>query len=170
MGTGSLCFPILLLLRLKRGFDKPMRTLKLGSHLVKQGEANPEWFHVDATDKILGRLAVRIATVLMGKHKPTYTPHVDTGDFVVVTNAANIRVTGNKAQSKIYPRYSYYPGGYREIPYQAMMEKHPERIIEEAVRRMLPKNAIGRRMFLKLKVYSGEAHPHAAQRPQPLAM
>lgn len=138
--------------------------------LAKTGKVQQDWFVVDAQDKILGRLATRIATILMGKHKPIYTRHVDTGDFVVVTNADKIRVTGNKAKTKIYPRYTYYPGGYKEIPYSTVMERHPERIIHEAVRRMLPKNALGRKMLFKLKVYASEQHPHTAQQPQPLAI
>jgi large subunit ribosomal protein L13 len=128
----------------------------------------PEWYHVDADGKVLGRLAVRIATVLMGKHKPTYTAHVDTGDFVVVTNANKFRLTGNKDQTMSYPRYSYYPGGYKNIPFRTMMEEHPERILTSAVRRMLPKNALGRRMLQKLKVYVKSDHPHAAQQPAAL--
>jgi large subunit ribosomal protein L13 len=147
-----------------------MATGSLRSFLAKKGEAGARWYHADATDQILGRMATKIATVLMGKHKPTYTPHVDTGDFVVVTNANKVRVTGSKAATMVYPRYSYYPGGYREISYRDMLARHPERIILEAVRRMLPKNAIGRRMLTKLKVYAAPEHPHAAQRPEPLAL
>ncbi len=140
-----------------------------GSFLAKTGEVEQGWYVVDATDRILGRLAAKIATVLMGKHKPTYTPNVDTGDFVVVTNAHKIRVTGSKANTMIYPRYSYYPGGYKEIPYKRVLERHPDRIISEAVRRMLPKNALGRKMLKKLKVYASDGHPHTAQQPAPLA-
>lgn len=134
---------------------------------AKPGQVVQNWFIADATDQILGRLASKIATVLMGKHKPMYTPHVDTGDYVVVTNAKKIRVTGKKAETMIYPRYSYYPGGYKEIPYRRVMERHPDRIITEAVRRMLPKNALGRKMLSKLNVYAADAHPHAAQQPEP---
>jgi large subunit ribosomal protein L13 len=105
----------------------------------------------------------------MGKHKPTYTPHVDTGDFVVVTNAGKVRVTGTKSETMTYPRYSYYPGGYREVPYTQMVAQHPERVISEAVRRMLPKSAMGRHMLTKLKVYPTDAHPHQAQQPARLA-
>ena len=141
---------------------------RISSFLAKREEHQPEWLHVDATDQILGRLASQVATVLMGKHKPTYTPHVDTGDFVVVTHANKIRVTGNKADTMTYARYTYHPGGYREIPYARVKEQHPERILIEAVRRMLPKNAIGRRMLGKLKVYASAEHPHAAQNPKPL--
>ena len=144
-----------------------MPQCKLRSYAATRDDVEQKWFHVDATDQILGRLATKIATVLMGKHKPTYTPHVDTGDFVVVTNAHKIRVTGRKAETMSYPRYSYYPGGYKEIPFKTTMERHPERILTEAVRRMLPKNALARHMLAKLKVYSSDTHPHAAQQPLP---
>jgi len=147
-----------------------MPQLGLRTYVAHAGEVEQRWYHIDASQHILGRLAVRIATILMGKHKPTYTPHVDTGDFVVVTNAAKIRLTGNKADTMIYPRYSYYPGGYKEIPYRKMLQDHPHRILETAVRRMLPKNALGRHMLGKLKVYAGETHPHVAQRPLPLSL
>ena len=145
-----------------------MRQSKLRSYLAKPGEVSQGWFHVDASDQVLGRLATRIATVLMGKHKPTYTPHVDTGDFVVVTNAQAVRLTGNKPRVKTYARYSYYPGGYKEIPYSIVRERHPERIVYEAVRRMLPKTTLGHKMLTKLRVYAGSEHPHVAQRPEPL--
>lgn len=141
----------------------------LRTYVAKTGQVEAAWHHVDATDQILGRLATKIATVLMGKHKPTYTAHVDTGDFVVVTNAGKIRLTGRKAETMIYPRYSYHPGGYKEIPYADVLEKHPERIIMEAVRRMLPKSSLGRRMLTKLKVYASDQHPHSAQQPVPFA-
>ncbi|MFQ5414849.1 MAG: 50S ribosomal protein L13 [Phycisphaerae bacterium] len=141
---------------------------RLRSFCAKPGEVTQAWYHVDATDRVLGRLAVRIATVLMGKHKPTYTPHVDTGDFVVVTNAGKIRLTGRKAETMVYPRYSYHPGGYKEIPYKRMAQDHPDRVVREAVRRMLPKNALARHMLKKLKVYTTSEHPHAAQQPMPL--
>ena len=146
-----------------------MPQCKLRSYVAREGQVEQCWFHVDAADQVLGRLAVKIATVLMGKHKPTYTPHVDTGDFVVVTNARQVRVTGSKADTMVYPRYSYYPGGYKEIPYKKVLRDHPDRIVREAVRRMLPKNALGRRMLKKLKVYAGDTHPHAAQQPVPFA-
>lgn len=145
-----------------------MRKKDLRTYQAKVGEIDRQWFHVDASDQILGRLATRLATVLMGKHRPTYTRHVDTGDFVVVTNADKIRVTGRKAETMVYPRYSYYPGGYKEDTYERVMEKHPERIVREAVRRMLPKSALGRHMLLKLKVYASQTHPHTAQDPGPL--
>lgn len=135
--------------------------------MAKPGEVEQRWYHVDASDQVLGRLAAKIARVLMGKHKPTYTAHVDTGDYVVVTNAHKIRVTGKKAETMSYPRYSYYPGGYKEAAYKRVLEKHPERIIHEAVRRMLPKNTLGRQMLRKMKVYATDTHPHAAQRVVP---
>ena len=147
-----------------------MSKRKLGSFLAKPGQIERRWYVVDASDKILGRLATKIAMILMGKDRPTYTPHVDTGGFVIVTNAAQVRVTGKKADTMAYPRYSYYPGGYSETPYKRMMERHPDRIIREAVRRMLPKNALGRRMLTKLKVYAADEHPHSAQQPAKLAL
>lgn len=138
---------------------------RMRTTVAKRGLIEQEWHHVDATDLILGRLATRIATVLMGKHKPSYTPHVDTGDFVVVTNVGKLKITGNKLDQKFYARYSYYPGGYKETPMRKVFEERPERVLETAVRRMMPKNALGRRMLTKLKVYRGDTHPHAAQQP-----
>lgn len=144
-----------------------MPRCRISSYLAKPAEVDREWHHVDATDRVLGRLATKIATVLMGKHRPTYTPSVDTGDFVVVTNADKIRLTGNKASEMSYARYSYYPGGYSETPLTRVMQRHPERVLREAVRRMLPKNALGRHMLGKLKVYATAQHPHTAQKPTP---
>ncbi len=135
---------------------------------AKPYEVERQWYQVDADGQVLGRLATKLATVLMGKHKPTYTPHVDTGDFVVVTNAEKIRVTGRKAETMEYQRYSYYPGGQKRTPYEVMLARHPERIIQFAVKRMLPKSAHGRRLLKKLKVYAGEEHPHQAQMCRPL--
>ncbi|MBN2562836.1 MAG: 50S ribosomal protein L13 [Phycisphaerae bacterium] len=135
---------------------------------AKTGEVERKWYWVDAEDKVLGRLAVKLATVLMGKHKPTYTPHIDTGDFVVVTNAEKVKVTGRKAEQKQYDSYSYYPGGRRVKTFIELRENHPDRIIKNAVRRMLPKSAMGRRLLTKLKVYRGGEHPHQAQECQPL--
>lgn len=146
-----------------------MRKTKYQTIIAKPGHVTRQWFVVDATDRTLGRLATRIATVLMGKHKPTYTPHVDTGDFVVVTNAGKIRVTGKKAETMEYPRYSYHPGGYKVDSYQKVITTHPERVITAAVRRMLPKSALGRHMLSKLKVYATDSHPHSAQQPVPWA-
>lgn len=147
-----------------------MSQCRQASYSAKPGSVKREWLHVDAADRVLGRMATQIATVLMGKHRPAYTPHVDTGDFVVVTNGHRFRLTGNKANEMTYPRYTYYPGGYKEIPFQRMLERHPERILQEAVRRMLPKNALGRKMLKKLKIYCTETHPHAAQNPQPMSI
>jgi len=131
-------------------------------------QAQREWVHVDATDQVLGRLAAKLARVLMGKHKPTYTPHIDMGDFVVVTNVEKIRVTGKKAESKTYPYYTGYRGGLKENTYAELLERDPGRILQLAVKRMLPKNKLGRTMLSKLKTCAGSDHPHAAQNPQPL--
>jgi large subunit ribosomal protein L13 len=139
------------------------------SYLAKPHEVERRWYIVDATDQVLGRLAVRIATVLMGKHKPTYTPHVDTGDYVVVQNVGKVKLTGwRKPDEIVYQRYSGYPGGLKETSARTMLERHPERVLREAVRRMLPKNPLARQMLLKLKLYEGEEHPHQAQAPDPL--
>ncbi len=136
--------------------------------MAKTGEIEKKWYVVDASGKTLGRLATKIATILMGKHKAIYTPHVDTGDYVVVVNAEKIELTGKKWQQKKYYRHSGYPGGLKEMTALQMKEKHPEKIIYLAVKRMLPKNKLGRRMLRKLKVYAGPEHPHKAQKPEPL--
>jgi len=133
-------------------------------------DVNHAWYVVDAENKTLGRLATEIASRLRGKHKPEYTPHVDTGDFIVVVNADKVRVTGNKFSDKTYYRHSGYPGGIKSMSFKDMQGTHPERIIEIAVKGMLPKNPLGRAMFKKLKVYAGAEHPHAAQQPQPLEL
>jgi large subunit ribosomal protein L13 len=135
------------------------------TYSAKQSDVTPVWYSVNAEGKVLGRLATRVATVLMGKHKPTYTPHVDTGDFVVITNAAKVKITGDKLKDKTYRRYSGYPGGLHLKTMGELMAKHPERIIELAVKRMLPKTKMGRAMYLKMKVYAGAEHPHGAQQP-----
>ncbi len=140
------------------------------SFLAKTGEVAPHWHLVDADGKVLGRLATRLATILMGKHKPTYTPHTLTGDFVVVINAEKVKLTGRKDESKIYQRYTYYPSGRKVIPVATMRQKHPEQIIQLAVRRMLPRNKLGRQMLSRLKVFRGNEHCHQAQRPVPLAV
>lgn len=140
------------------------------TYVAKKDDVIAQWHSVDASGQVLGRLAVRIARILMGKHKPTYTPHVDCGDFVVVTNASKVRLTGRKAQTKTYQRYSYYPGGQKVIPFQTMIQKHPERVIHSAIRRMLPKNKLASQMLSKLKIYAGPEHPHAAQKPEPLKL
>lgn len=141
----------------------------MSTYLAKPGEVKQEWLVVDAADQVLGRLAARLATILQGKHKPTYTPHVDTGDFVVVLNAEKIKVTGRKADTVEYDTYSRYPGGRRIYSYREMVEKHPERLLELAVKRMLPKSKLGRHMLGKLKIYRGGQHPHAAQQPKALS-
>ena len=135
------------------------------SFLAKKETVERNWRVVDASDQILGRMAVKIAMTLMGKDKPTYTPHVDTGDYVIVVNAEKIRLSGQKAETKEYQTYSHYPGGQKTIPFARMMERHPERVVELAVKRMLPKNKLGQAMIKKLKVYSGPEHDHAAQQP-----
>jgi large subunit ribosomal protein L13 len=136
------------------------------TYAVKASEIERQWWVVDASDQTLGRLATRIATLLEGKHKPTYTPHLDTGDHVVVVNAGRIKVTGNKLLQKRYYRHSGYPGGLKEESLQALLARKPELVIERAVKGMLPQNRLGRAMFKKLKVYGGPDHPHQAQQPQ----
>jgi large subunit ribosomal protein L13 len=131
-------------------------------------DARRGWFVVDASGEVLGRLATRVARVLSGKHRPTYIPYLDTGDFVVVTNAEKVKFTGVKAETKVYRRHTGYPGGLKTVAASQMQEKFPERIIEEAVRGMLPKTKLGRKQFKKLKVYRGAKHPHEAQQPRPL--
>ncbi len=128
-------------------------------------ESERKWYLVDAKDKVLGRLASRIALLLMGKRKTIYSPHTDPGDYVVVINAEKVKLTGNKWKNKIYYRHSFYPGGLKEIPAEKMRTRKPESIIYLAVKRMLPKNKLGRKMMKRLKVYAGDDHPHAAQRP-----
>ena len=138
------------------------------TYSVKAGEIERRWFVVDAEGKILGRVASEIARILRGKHKPTYTPHLDTGDFVVVINAEKVALTGKKADQKTYFRHTGYMGGEKFIPFRQMLEKHPERVIELAIKGMLPKGALGRQMYTKLRVYAGTEHPHQAQQPEPL--
>lgn len=135
---------------------------------AKPAEVEREWYLVDAADKVLGRLASEVATRLRGKHKPEYTPHVDTGDHIVVVNAARVKVTGRKASDKIYHRHSGYPGGLTSLSFEQMQERTPGRVVELAVKRMLPRGPLGRAMYRKLHVYAGDAHPHAAQQPKPL--
>ena len=135
---------------------------------AKPGSVQQDWYVVDAEGKTLGRMAAEIATRLRGKHKPEYTPHVDTGDYIVVINAEKIRVTGAKATDKIYHSHTGYPGGLKSISFEKLIDKAPERVIQGAVKGMLPRNPLGRAMFKKLKVYAGNEHPHAAQQPQAL--
>lgn len=138
------------------------------TYTPKADDIHHAWWVVDATDKPLGRLATELARVLRGKHKPMYTPHLDTGDHVVVINADKVILTGNKADQKTYFRHSGYMGGEQHIPFRRMMARHPDRVIELAVKGMLPKGALGRAMRKKMKVYAGADHPHQGQQPQPL--
>ncbi len=137
---------------------------------AKPHEVQHDWLLVDASDKILGRLASQIASRLRGKHKAIFTPHVDTGDFVVVVNADKLRVTGNKAQDKMYYRHTGYPGGIHETNFIKLQQRHPQRVLQKAVRGMLPKGPLGYAMLGKLKVYGGATHPHSAQQPKPIEL
>ena len=136
------------------------------SFMAKKEEVERKWQLVDASDAVLGRLAAKIAPILMGKTKPTYTPHVDTGDYVVVVNADKVKVTGKKADMKQYDYYTHYPGGHKYVSFSDMMAKKPEKVVELAIRRMLPKNKLGRAMLKKLKVYRGPDHENQAQKPE----
>lgn len=140
-----------------------MKTFSAKAHEVKR-----DWYVVDASEKVLGRLATEIARRLRGKHKAEYTPHVDTGDYIVVTNAEKVRVTGRKFKDKVYYRHSEYPGGIKSMTFDKLQKSNPMRIIELAVKGMLPRNALGREMYRKLKVYAGNEHPHTAQQPKQL--
>ena len=140
------------------------------TYYAKPNEVEREWVLIDAENQVLGRVAAKAAQILKGKHKPQYTPHVDTGDFVVIINADKIRVTGNKAEDKRYYRHSGFPGGLKSETFEEAMAKHPERVIEHAVKGMLPKNTLGRAMGKKLKVYTGAEHPHMAQQPREIKM
>ena len=139
------------------------------TYSTKPEDIKREWFVIDATGMTLGRLASQIATVLKGKHKPIYSPHLDTGDFVIVVNAHKVRVTGRKLDQKFYYRHSGYPGGLKEISLRDQLNRHPDRVIRFAVRGMLPKNRLGRQMIKKLKIYATPGHPHEAQQPRPFA-
>jgi large subunit ribosomal protein L13 len=140
------------------------------TYSAKPGEVKQEWYVVDAADQVLGRLATKIATVLRGKHKVRFTPHVDTGDFVVVVNAAKVKLTGGKEEKKMYYRHSGWPGGFKAVPAKVMRERKPEEMIRAAVWGMLPKNQLSRHLIIKLKVYAGAEHPHQAQQPKPLPL
>ena len=142
----------------------------MSTYMPKPGEIKANWHVIDASDQVLGRLASKIAIILQGKHKPTYTPHVDTGDFVVVLNAEKVKVTGRKADVIEFDTYSRYPGGRHTYSFKRMTQLHPEKVIELAVRRMLPKSKMGRNILGKLKIYRGAQHPHAAQQPKELAL
>ena len=139
---------------------------QMKTYSIKAGEIQKDWFVADAENKILGRLASKVAQVLKGKHKPTYTPHMDMGDFVVVVNAEKVRVSGKKEMQKTYFSHSGYPGGTKELDLYTMRRKHPERVIQNAVKGMLPHNSLGRHMMRNLKIYSGPDHPHSAQEPK----
>ena len=137
------------------------------TYTPKPGDVDRQWHVIDATDVVLGRLASQTAQLLRGKHKPVFAPHVDTGDYVVIVNAEKVALSGNKREQKKAYNHSGYPGGLRARSYADLLEKHPERAVEKAIRGMLPKNSLGRDMLRKLKVYAGPAHPHTAQKPQP---
>jgi large subunit ribosomal protein L13 len=145
-------------------------SFSMKSFMAKKNEVEQRWLLVDADGAILGRMAARIAPILMGKTKPTYTPHVDVGDFVVVVNADKVRLTGKKAQNKEYDYYTHHPGGHKFVSFAEMIAKKPEKVVELAVRRMLPKNRLGRQMLKKLKVYSGPEHEHQAQKPEKIEL
>jgi large subunit ribosomal protein L13 len=137
------------------------------TYTPKPGDVTRQWHVIDATDVVLGRLATQAATLLRGKHKPIFAPHVDNGDFVIVINADKVALTGNKRETKLAYRHSGYPGGLRSVTYAELLEKRPERAVEKAVRGMLPKNSLAAQQLSKLKVYTGSEHPHAAQQPKP---
>src|SRR5947209_4979479 len=138
----------------------------MSTFMAKTGQVPQRWFVIDATDQVVGRLAVQIATILRGKHRPEYTPHIDTGEFVIVINAARVRFTGKKLQTKTYQWYTRYPGGLKQVLARDVLQKHPDRILREAVKRMVPRNRLGRQQMTKLKIYAGPDHPHQAQQPQ----
>jgi len=134
--------------------------------MAKKGQVPQRWLVIDAADKVVGRLATQIADILRGKHRPEYTPHLDTGEFVVVINAAKVRFTGRKLETKTYQSYSHYPGGQKQVTAKEMLSRRPERVLREAVRRMVPRNRLGRQQMTKLKIYAGPNHPHQAQKPE----
>lgn len=142
----------------------------MSTFMAKKGSIKQRWFVIDATDKVVGRLAVQIANIIRGKHRPEYTPHMDSGEFVIVINAAKLKFTGKKLQTKTYQAYSHYPGGLKITTAQDLMAKHPERILEAAVRRMVPRNRLGRQQMTKLKIYAGPTHDHQAQKPEELKL
>ena len=142
--------------------------MRVRTHSVKAGDIQRRWWLVDASGQTLGRVASKIATVLMGKGKPTYAPHLESGDFVVVVNAEQVRTTGKKLRNKLYHRHSGYPGGLKSVTLERMLAEHPDRVIRSAVKGMLPKNKVGRGAYRRLHVYAGKDHPHGGQQPQPL--
>jgi large subunit ribosomal protein L13 len=138
----------------------------MSTHMAKKGKVKQRWHLIDATDQVVGRLAVQIATLLRGKHRPDYTPHIDTGDFVIVINAAKVRFTGKKWDTQTYQSYSHYAGGLHTVTARTVLDKHPERVLLQAVKRMVPRNRLGRQQMTKLKIYAGPSHPHQAQQPE----
>ena len=142
----------------------------MSTFMAKKGSVPQRWHLIDATDQVVGRLAVQIATILRGKHRPEYTPHVDTGEFVIVINAGKVKFTGKKWDTKTYRWYTRHPGGLKEVSAHELRDKRPERILQEAVRRMVPRNRLGRQQMTKLKIYAGAEHPHQAQLPQKLEL
>jgi large subunit ribosomal protein L13 len=140
----------------------------MATYMAKKGQVPQRWHLIDATDRIVGRLAVQIANILRGKHRPEYTPHQDTGEFVIVINAGKVKFTGNKWQSKTYQSYSHYAGGLRRVTAKDLLAKKPAEILLQAVKRMVPRNRLGRRQMTKLKIYAGPSHPHQAQQPEKL--
>jgi large subunit ribosomal protein L13 len=145
-------------------------SFSMKSFMAKKNEVEQKWLLVDAEGAILGRMAAKIAPILMGKNKPTYTPHVDTGDYVIVVNAGKIMLTGKKAQTKEYDHYTHHPGGHKYVSFADMLARKPEKVIELAVRRMLPKNKLAKQMLKKLKVYGGPEHEHQAQKPEKIEL
>jgi len=137
----------------------------MATFMAKPGEVVQRWLVIDATDQVVGRLAVQIATILRGKHRPQYTPHIDTGEFVIVINAEKVRFTGKKMETQEYHWYTRYPGGYKTVTAREWLETHPDRILREAVKRIVPRNRLGRQQMTKLKIYAGTQHPHQAQQP-----
>lgn len=142
----------------------------MSTFMARPETVQRRWLVIDATDQVVGRLAVQIANILRGKHRPEYTPHVDTGEFVIVVNAEKIRFTGKKLQTKQYHWYTRYPGGYKSVAARDLIETHPDRILRLAVQRMVPRNKLGRQQMTKLKIYAGPSHPHQAQQPQEFKM
>lgn len=147
--------------------DEKRRLTTVRTYTPKPADVQRQWYVIDATDVVLGRLASQVAQLLRGKHKPIYAPHLDTGDFVVIVNADKVSLSGNKAERKKAYRHSGYPGGLRSVTYTELLAKNPERAVEKAIKGMLPKNSLGRKMFGKVKVYAGPDHPHQAQKPVP---
>lgn len=146
-----------------------MNTLSYRTESISSENATRKWYVVNAENQAVGRLSAEIASILRGKNKPSYTPHADTGDYVIIINAEKVRFTGKKWEQKEYKDYSLYPGGLKVVTAEVMLEKHPVRILERAIKGMLPKNKLGRQMYKKLYVYVGSAHPHAAQKPEPIS-